>query len=154
MINETLPTVIVTEPDLSRLERLVMGSPHDEIRRFLLQELNRAEWVPVGSAKLHDVVTMGSWVTYRTDERFTPETCQLVFPEQPTTGGDRLSVLTPIGAALLGLKVGSCMPFVATGGTRFVRVDGVSRTDPKVLPRSCASSSLDHESLGDEWGHA
>ena len=51
-----------------------------------------------------DVVTLGSEVTFRQDER--TQTVQIVAPEEADIERRRISVLTPVGAALLGLAVG------------------------------------------------
>jgi regulator of nucleoside diphosphate kinase len=51
-----------------------------------------------------DVVTLGSEVTFRHGER--AQTVRIVLPEEADIEQRRISVLTPVGAALLGLTVG------------------------------------------------
>jgi regulator of nucleoside diphosphate kinase len=54
----------------------------------------------------------------------------LVYPEDYTSDQTQIPVLSPLGAALLGLKVGSEVPFFAAGCTNLVRIERVSRREP------------------------
>jgi regulator of nucleoside diphosphate kinase len=92
-----------------------------------MSELKRAEVVPDTAARLDSIVTMGSWVTFWTNWGFPRETRQLVYPEDYASDQTQLPVLSPLGAALVGLKVGSEIPFFAAGCTNIVRIDSVSR---------------------------
>lgn len=69
----------------------------------LLYELERARVVADGFVP-PDVVRMGSTVTFTTGE--STRTVQLVFPSQADISQNRVSVLTPIGTALIGLRTG------------------------------------------------
>jgi regulator of nucleoside diphosphate kinase len=53
-----------------------------------------------------NVVTIGSEVTFEDVDRSRTETVKLVFPSDADVARGRISVLTPVGAALLGLSVG------------------------------------------------
>jgi regulator of nucleoside diphosphate kinase len=69
----------------------------------LLEEIERADLrAPAEMPK--GVVTLGSEVTYRQDER--TQTVRIVAPEDADIERRQISVLTPVGAALLGLTVG------------------------------------------------
>ena len=67
----------------------------------------------VGRARLHtpanipaDVVTMGSVVTFADESAAAPRTVTLVYPSDADISQGRISILTPVGAALIGLRAG------------------------------------------------
>jgi regulator of nucleoside diphosphate kinase len=133
---QSLPTITIPASDRRRLEELarVAAEHGDTDALFLMAEINRAETVPDRAARLDSIVTMGSWVTFWTNWGFPRETRQLVYREDYISDGTQIPVLSPLGAALIGLKVGSHMPFFAAGCTNIVRVESVSRTEPNVIP--------------------
>lgn len=61
-----------------------------------------------------DVVTMNSRVRLQDDPRSW--TVTLVFPQDADPEADRISVLAPLGAALLGCRAGSSVSFRVPGG--------------------------------------
>src|SRR5947199_3778268 len=73
---------------------------------------------------------MGSRVTFWINWGFPRETTQLVYPEDYTSERTQIPVMSPLGAALVGLKVGSEIPFFTAGRTNVVRIERVSRGDP------------------------
>jgi regulator of nucleoside diphosphate kinase len=82
----------------------------------LLQELERASVVPDASVPA-DVVRMNSTVVFRTlggEER----SVQLVFPKDADIAEGRISVLTPAGTALIGLKTGDSITWAARDGRK------------------------------------
>jgi regulator of nucleoside diphosphate kinase len=115
-----LPKIVIGPDDHETLGNLVDVAGHDQQQaaELLRQELARARIVPV--AKLAgDVVRIGSRVRYRIGPG--PErTVQLVLPYMADIALNRVSVLTPVGAALIGLSHGQVMPFTATDGRRQV----------------------------------
>ena len=134
--NQFLPAIMVPASDRWRLEELARGAAEqgDTDALSLLAEINRAKIVPDRADRLESIVTMGSWVTYWADWGCPRETRQLVYPEKYTSDGTQIPVLSPLGVALIGLKVGSRMPFFAAGRTHIVSVERVSRTEPNVIP--------------------
>ena len=138
MNNLSIPVVTLPASDRRRLERLaqVGADQGDADARFLLSEINRAEIVPDRAARLDSVVTMGSWVTFRITGDFPRETKQLVYPEDYTSERTQISVMSRLGVALLGLKVGSEIPFFTAGRTNVVRIECVSRDDPNGVVRA------------------
>jgi len=70
----------------------------------LLTELDRAKVVPDGKLP-EGVVRMGSRVTYQTNAG-AEQTVTLVYPVDADIEQGRVSVMTPIGVALIGLKAG------------------------------------------------
>ena len=99
------PRLIIDERAYPRLlalaERARVQAP--ELADRLIEEIERAELRPT-SEMPEDVVTLGSEVTFRHGERM--QTVHIVAPEEADIERKRISVLTPVGAALLGLAVG------------------------------------------------
>jgi regulator of nucleoside diphosphate kinase len=82
---------------------------------MLLGELARARLVG-DDALPADTVQMGSTLTYEADGR--RRTVTLVYPPEADIDAGRISVATPIGAALLGLAEGQSIDWTARGGQR------------------------------------
>jgi transcription elongation GreA/GreB family factor len=107
-----LPPVTVATHDYNRLMSVAaMESqrrrPH---REFLMSELRRAALCHP-DALPEDVVSTNAKVTYRLNGGGQSMAHVLVYPEDLRWPGAELSVLTPVGIALLGLRVGDRMPF-------------------------------------------
>ncbi|WP_457090709.1 GreA/GreB family elongation factor [Microvirga sp. P5_D2] len=107
-----LPPVTVTTHDYNRLMSVAAmeGKRHRPHREFLLSELQRASLCHP-HALPEDVVSTNAKVTYRLDGGGKARAHVLVYPEDLLWPGAELSVLTPLGIALLGLRVGDRMPF-------------------------------------------
>jgi regulator of nucleoside diphosphate kinase len=142
--NPSFPEVTLPATDHRRLERLarVGADRGDSDARFLLSEINRAEVVPDRAARLDSIVTMGSWVTFWINLGFPRDTRQLVYPEDYTSERTQIPVTAPLGAALVGLKVGSEIPFFTAGRTNVVRIESVSRGDPNDVVRVLFSNPV------------
>jgi regulator of nucleoside diphosphate kinase len=82
-------------------ERARARSP--ELAARFLEEVERADLRAPGDMPA-DAVTLGSEVTFRRDGRM--QTVCIVVPEEADIDRRRISVVTPVGAALLGLRVG------------------------------------------------
>ena len=153
MTNPTIPGVTLPASDHRRLERLARrGADQGDVdAEFLLSEISRAEIVPDRAARLDGIVTIGSWVTFRTDGALAHETRQLVYPEDLTSERKQIAVTSPLGAAMVGLQVGSEIPFFAAGRTSVVTIERVSRTDPHDVVRALFSKPvLRREKLRDD----
>jgi regulator of nucleoside diphosphate kinase len=122
-------TVYVTRQDFDRLTQLLethVSRRDKPALTALEEELGRA--VIVESSKIPaDVVTMNSRVQFEdldTDER-TEVT--LVYPQDGNVDQGKISVLAPVGSALLGLSVGQSISWPLPGvKTRNLRVVGVT----------------------------
>ena len=99
------PRLIIDERAYPRLlalaERARAKVP--ELADRLIEEIERAD-LRAGSDMPADVVTLGSEVTYREGDK--SQTVRIVAPEEADIERRQISVLTPVGAALLGLRVG------------------------------------------------
>jgi regulator of nucleoside diphosphate kinase len=72
---------------------------------------------------LQGVVRMGSKVTYRDDGTGAARDVVLVYPHEANIELGRISILTPVGAALIGLSVGQRIAFQTPGsGTKSITV--------------------------------
>lgn len=115
-----LPPLFITSRDHRRLRALVDASRHKanaSVVRFLVAELDRAaiyrpDMIPPG------VVTMNSRVFFRPDLNCPLESRTLVYEDDYAVLGGTVSVLTPLGSALIGLREHSAMPYVSLDGTR------------------------------------
>ncbi len=97
--------IYVTEKDLERLEALLPASSKSEYVRNLEAELANA--IVVTAEEIPpDVVTMNTCVRFEDLATGNMETVTLVYPSQANAVSKRISVLAPVGAALLGLAVG------------------------------------------------
>ena len=90
--------IIVTEGDYSLLRRL---ASHPQ----LAAELNAADVVD-SAVVPPDVVTMNSRVLFEDETIGERREVTIVFPQQSDASGNRVSVLAPVGTALLGLAAG------------------------------------------------
>jgi regulator of nucleoside diphosphate kinase len=127
-IGPELPPILVTTEEMRRLSGLANSSmdrfPH--AAHFLAREMERANVVP-DDADLHDVVRMGSRVGYRNDSTGEEREVVLVYPHEADISKGRISVLTPVGAALIGLSIGQTIEFQTPDGqTRALTVLRVS----------------------------
>lgn len=75
---------------------------------LLARELDRAELVEPASVA-RDVVTMRSHVTFVDHGTGKGQTLTLVYPGEESRRQRKLAVVTPVGSALLGLRVGVTM---------------------------------------------
>ena len=106
------PLILITTDDVNRLTLLANASMtrFPRVAHFLAHEIDRAHVVP-GRADLQGVVRMGSRLTYRDETTGRIRDVTLVYPHEADIDQNRISVLTPIGAALIGLSVGQSMEF-------------------------------------------
>lgn len=96
---------------------------------LLLQELDRAETVE-RSAIPADVVTMHSRVEFVDERSGEKHEVELVYPGEADSGLKRISVLTPIGAGLIGMRTGATIEWPDRAGTvRSLRVEQVRQPE-------------------------
>ncbi|WP_440866851.1 nucleoside diphosphate kinase regulator [Symbiopectobacterium purcellii] len=114
----TKPNLTISELDAERLDRLLeqpafAGTP---IAQALNEELDRAEILPSEDIA-SDVVTMNSRVRFRDLNTNEEHTRTLVYPAAMQDSKEQLSVMAPLGAALLGLRVGNTINWQLHNGT-------------------------------------
>ncbi len=124
-----MPPIIVTDTDAERLRTTLEAhtSTRDEpLVERLLEELDRATVVSAFAVPA-GVVTMNSRVVYRDRDTNEVRTVTLVYPHEADPAQGRLSVMAPIGAALLGLRAGQKITWpLPEGRTRTLEVVAVT----------------------------
>ena len=110
-----LPQIYLTQDDMDRLLALVDAYPGKRFDR-LEAELLRAHVVPREKIP-PDVVTMNSRVVFENESGERREVT-LVYPGSADIDAGRISVLVPIGTALLGLRVGQSIDWEGPGGAK------------------------------------
>jgi transcription elongation GreA/GreB family factor len=131
------PHIAVSDADQGRLTTLAMDAldRHPVVATELLAEMERALVKPAGSIPA-DVVQMGSTVVFRSDDGRLRRVV-LVFPGQADIGQGKVSILTPIGAALIGLSVGQSITWLTRDGkSRQLTVVSVEGTTHAAAPAS------------------
>jgi regulator of nucleoside diphosphate kinase len=127
-----LPRIKIGKRDFEHLDVLVGSTAKNqnaEVVDFLVGELVRAEIVEDGDLP-GSVVGMGSRATFRDEGSGVERTVRLVFPSEKARHADGVSVLTPVGSALIGLSEGHAIAYRgADGRSRIITV-------VKVWPRS------------------
>lgn len=121
-----LPRIVLSRFDQERLERLLdrVGSRPD--LDALREEIERAEIVEP-EAVPRDVVTMNSVVRFVDEDSGKESEVTLVFPGHADLESNRISVLAPVGSALLGLSVGDSIDWpVPNARSRRLRVVAVT----------------------------
>lgn len=110
------PRILVSDADHARLSDLATGALQrfPEIAEELQDEMNRAEIVSA-SALPADVVRMGSTVEFSASGG-PRRRVELVFPIDADIAANRVSVLTPVGTALIGLSAGQSIRFTTQDG--------------------------------------
>ncbi|MCU0899376.1 MAG: nucleoside diphosphate kinase regulator [Cypionkella sp.] len=105
---QRLPKIHLDKTLVSRLEALASATMRrsPEVGERLLNEIARAKLVPPEKLR-DDIVTIGSEVTYRNLSNDRTRTVVVSYPEDADIDQQRISVLTPIGVALLGLSAGA-----------------------------------------------
>jgi regulator of nucleoside diphosphate kinase len=116
--SETPPTIVVSKAEydtLTGLAAAVEGRLPDAAG-ILQAEMDRAE-VVAADAVPEDAVRMGSTVEFRSDGGQSRKVT-LVFPGDADISEGKISILTPIGTALIGLSPGQSITWTARDGRR------------------------------------
>lgn len=103
----TRPPVHLSELEFDALSSLASALSHSQpaVSDLLLAELDRAKVHAMGSIP-PGTVTMNSIVRFLDTRAGLERTVQIVFPHKADISRDRVSVGTPVGAALIGLRSG------------------------------------------------
>ena len=132
---DRLPAIVIPAGDYDRLVMLARTTAQrtPELFEYLNRELARADVVADGDCGQH-IVRIGSCVEYRDERSGATQQVTLVWPHAASTELQRVSVLTPVGAALLGLCAGQSIDWLSpVGETRRLTVLSVA---PAASPRN------------------
>lgn len=111
-----MPAIVVSASDQRRLTQLALDAQHraPDVAAELLAEMERAEVVDLVPTS---IVKMGSTVQFSDDDGAHREVT-LVYPGQADIAAGRISILTPIGTALIGLAEGQSIAWTTRDGRR------------------------------------
>lgn len=114
---DLFPPIVLTATDHDRLSALVeaISDRLPDVYEYLASELDRAEVVDA-SEFAFAVVTMGTRVAFRDEITGRERTVTLVYPHDADLAAGRVSVLTPIGAALIGVAAGQSITWYTREG--------------------------------------
>jgi|AMWB02.1.fsa_nt_gi regulator of nucleoside diphosphate kinase len=122
-------TLYITHTDRKRLERLMLfsdifkESDKKNIRKLNF-EMSQGRVVPDGQLP-RDVVTIHSRVVFQDLRSGRDNAVRLVFPEDENERGRRISILAPLGVALLGRKVGDLVEITTESSVEKLRIHKV-----------------------------
>lgn len=142
-------SIIVTDADMDRLSRLVRALKHSLFRDqrqivSLEQTLEIAE--TMSSERIpRDVIRMNSRIRVLDLDTGEKELYTLVFPDNADISTSRMSILAPVGIAVLGRRQGDVIEAEVPGGARRLRIERVLQK-PKTTrrqPRSDRSNRRD-----------
>lgn len=114
---EQKPPITISSLDAARLEKMLdsLGNKQIPNKDDLRAELDRAHIVAPEDMS-PDVVTMNSTVIFRMESSNEEFSLTLVYPDDIGDGSGKISVLAPVGSALLGLREGDEISWPKPGG--------------------------------------
>jgi regulator of nucleoside diphosphate kinase len=118
--------IYITDYDLARLKELLQAgigfAERDRPSLETLQgELDRAHIVEPAAVP-NDVVTMNSQVRLTDVDTNEEQIYTVVFPSQANLDQGKISILAPIGTAILGYRVGDTVKWTVPGGIKTLRI--------------------------------
>jgi regulator of nucleoside diphosphate kinase len=116
---EIRPPIAVDANHVARLSALssLTNGPMMEVCEYLREELDRAHILPAEKLR-PDIVNLGRQVEFCDEQTGKVQHIILVYPPDADIARRRVSVLTPVGAALLGLSVNQTISFHTRTGER------------------------------------
>ncbi|QAT16742.1 transcription elongation factor GreAB [Candidatus Velamenicoccus archaeovorus] len=125
----TSKTIYITDNDMRRLRELIMVArqfkkEEEKYLQDLEAELNRGKIIKSQDIP-QDIITMSSEVHLRDLNTKEEITYQLVFPDQADASQGRVSILAPIGTALLGYSVGDIIEWKVPAGVAKLQVEKI-----------------------------
>lgn len=121
------PPIIINRLDAERLQRLIDNAPEKDmmVAELLEEELSRGEVLDPHDIP-ENVVSMNSQVRFTDLTRERQMIRTLVYPHALESVEDGISVMAPIGAALIGLRVGDVIEWPLPNNTEVrLRVDAI-----------------------------
>ncbi len=139
--------IFVTDDDARKLRTLLDGVRERNVRdrehlQQLEDELDRARVVAASEIPA-DVVTMNSKLALRDLDTGEEMMFTVVFPSEANADEHRISVLAPLGTAVLGYRAGDAIEWVVPGRTRRIRIESVL-----YQPEAAGSASREGDDRG------
>ena len=121
--------IYITNNDMKRLRELIMvakefGNKDKKYLRELEDELDKGEVVNSRDIP-NNIITMNSKVRLRDINTQKEMICWLVFPDESNADQGKISILAPIGTALLGYKVGDIIEWKVPAGVTKLKVEEI-----------------------------
>lgn len=110
------PRIYLSAQDHDRLERLVGDLPGAGVAGLLQQELDRA--VIDGDDRPARGAPLYRWLTYVDDRSDTPRRIQIVMPEDADIDAGKVSILSHVGAGLIGMAEGRTIAWTDPSGAQ------------------------------------
>jgi regulator of nucleoside diphosphate kinase len=123
-------TIYITEVDLARLRKLIEAARDSGVdsntpyMNKLEDELDRANIVDPKEIAM-DAITMRSKVRLKDLDSRKEMVYSLVFPNEADVDEGRISVLAPVGTAMIGYRVGDIIEWEVPSGLRRLKVEEV-----------------------------
>ena len=126
----TKRTIHITDYDMQRLRKLLEGTQRwnqkdREYLGHLEEELDRAVLVPSKKVPA-SVVTMNTHMRVKDLDSGKEMSIQLVFPSEADFERGRISILAPIGTALIGYNAGDTVEWRVPAGIRRLRIEEIT----------------------------
>lgn len=99
-----LPSLVISQEDFHQISALI-SIARTEVSELLEEELGRAKLIPTEQLS-NEIVSMNSEVTFLDLDTGKEHQMTLVYPHEANMETGRISILAPVGAALIGLRVG------------------------------------------------
>lgn len=115
--------IYVTQFDYDRLMKLLDKKLHGDYDRALLAELEKSEILDPKSVP-PDVITMNSQIKFK-DEQGSIWEYWLVFPEDADLPNQKISILSPVGCALIGYRKGDTVTIPTPKGEKKLVVEEI-----------------------------
>lgn len=112
------PAILLSDTDYDLIASYATGleQAQPELADMLFKEINRARICP--AAKVPDtVVKLGSKIAYFDDRSGVVRNVQLVLPGKANIDEGSISILTPVGAGLIGLRAGQSINWPGLDGS-------------------------------------
>lgn len=123
-------TIHITEFDLNRLNKLIEMLEDEPVQRDrkyieeLDEELRRAKVMDPRNVP-RDIVTMNTRVRVKDLDTGAEMIYQLVFPGDADVKQNKISILAPVGTALIGFKVGETVEWQVPSGVKKIRIEEI-----------------------------
>lgn len=115
------PPIHMIDTEADKLGDIAIGAQDrvPNVSDMLLEEIGRAH-VHTAARIPRDVVTMHAGVEFVDEASGATRTVQLVYPKEADISAGRVSILTPVGAGLIGLREGQSILWPDRDGNRRV----------------------------------
>lgn len=114
-VPDALPAIILSRQDFDALDRLVGDLPGEGPAALLQQELDRAEVCDLRDLP-KTAVTLNRWLHYVDDRHPETRRVQIVMPREADIDTGRISILSHVGAGLIGLTEGQSIAWPDPAG--------------------------------------